>query len=46
MEKADPLAFGTESPPLTASRVVEPSYVFKEAEWMQARAPGIRTTRP
>ncbi|MCU1510918.1 MAG: 1,4-alpha-glucan branching enzyme, partial [Arthrobacter sp.] len=38
VEKADPLAFGTEVPPLTASRVVEPSYVFKDAEWMEARA--------
>ena len=38
MEKADPLAFGTEVPPLTASRVVEPSYAFKDAEWMEARA--------
>ena len=38
MEKADPLAFGTEIPPLTASRVVEPSYAFKDAEWMEARA--------
>ncbi len=38
VEKADPLAFGTEVPPLTASRVVEPSYVFKDTEWMEARA--------
>ncbi|MET4096491.1 1,4-alpha-glucan branching enzyme [Arthrobacter sp. UYCu712] len=38
VEKADPLAFGTEVPPLTASRVVEPSYSFKDAEWMDARA--------
>ncbi|KNH15437.1 glycogen branching protein [Arthrobacter sp. ZBG10] len=38
VEKADPLAFGTEVPPLTASRVVEPSYAFKDAEWMAARA--------
>ncbi len=38
VEKADPLAFGTEVPPLTASRVVEPSYAFKDAEWMTARA--------
>ena len=38
VEKADPLAFGTEVPPLTASRVVEPSYVFKDEEWMKARA--------
>ncbi|TLM82003.1 1,4-alpha-glucan branching enzyme [Pseudarthrobacter sp. NamE5] len=38
VEKADPLAFGTEVPPLTASKVVEPSYAFKDDEWMQARA--------
>jgi 1,4-alpha-glucan branching enzyme len=38
VEKADPLAFGTEIPPLTASRVVEPSYAFRDAEWMEARA--------
>jgi 1,4-alpha-glucan branching enzyme len=38
VEKADPLAFGTEVPPLTASRVVDPSYRFKDAEWMSARA--------
>jgi 1,4-alpha-glucan branching enzyme len=38
VEKADPLAFGTEVPPLTASRVVEPSYSFKDSEWMEARA--------
>ncbi|MBT2584695.1 1,4-alpha-glucan branching enzyme [Arthrobacter sp. ISL-95] len=38
IEKADPLAFGTEVPPLTASRVVDASYRFKDAEWMNARA--------
>ena len=38
VEKADPLAFGTEVPPLTASKVVEPSYAFQDAEWMEARA--------
>ncbi|WP_284979048.1 1,4-alpha-glucan branching enzyme [Arthrobacter sp. fls2-241-R2A-200] len=38
LEKADPLAFGTEVPPLTASRVVDPSYRFKDDEWMTARA--------
>ena len=37
-EKADPMAFGTEVPPLTASRVVESSYRFGDAEWMEARA--------
>ncbi|WP_285314420.1 1,4-alpha-glucan branching enzyme [Pseudarthrobacter sp. fls2-241-R2A-168] len=38
VEKADPLAFGTEVPPLTASRVVEPAYAFKDDAWMEARA--------
>jgi 1,4-alpha-glucan branching enzyme len=38
VEKADPMAFGTEVPPLTASRVVEPSYSFKDGAWMEARA--------
>jgi 1,4-alpha-glucan branching enzyme len=38
VEKADPLAFGTEVPPLTASRVVESAYAFKDEEWMAARA--------
>ncbi|MDO5874590.1 MULTISPECIES: 1,4-alpha-glucan branching enzyme [Paenarthrobacter] len=38
VEKADPLAFGTEVPPLTASRVVDSSYRFKDSEWMAARA--------
>ncbi|MEE2570953.1 1,4-alpha-glucan branching protein GlgB [Pseudarthrobacter sp. J64] len=38
VEKADPLAFGTEVPPLTASKVVEPQYVFQDEEWMEARA--------
>jgi 1,4-alpha-glucan branching enzyme len=38
VEKADPLAFGTEVPPLTASRVVESAYAFKDDEWMAARA--------
>jgi len=38
VEKADPLAFGTEVPPMTASVVVERSYEFKDQEWMAARA--------
>ncbi|WP_394940755.1 1,4-alpha-glucan branching protein GlgB [Psychromicrobium sp. YIM B11713] len=38
VEKADPMAFGTEVPPLTASRVVESSYQFQDHEWMTARA--------
>lgn len=38
LEKADPMAFGTEVPPLTASRVVDAGYRFKDSEWMAARA--------
>ncbi|MCC3273750.1 1,4-alpha-glucan branching protein GlgB [Arthrobacter zhangbolii] len=37
-EKADPMAKGTEIPPLTGSRVVESKYQFNDAEWMEARA--------
>jgi 1,4-alpha-glucan branching enzyme len=37
-EKADPMARGTEVPPLTGSRVVESRYTFGDAEWMQSRA--------
>lgn len=38
LQKADPMAYGTEVPPLTASRVVESSYVFQDEEWMARRA--------
>ncbi|XAS68418.1 1,4-alpha-glucan branching enzyme [Micrococcaceae bacterium Sec5.7] len=38
VEKADPMAYGTEVPPLTASRVVESHYRFKDSKWMAARA--------
>ncbi|WP_298255101.1 1,4-alpha-glucan branching protein GlgB [uncultured Arthrobacter sp.] len=37
-EKADPMARGTEIPPLTGSRVVESTHVFGDDAWMQARA--------
>ncbi|KNC18334.1 glycogen branching protein [Arthrobacter sp. RIT-PI-e] len=37
-EKADPMARGTEVPPLTGSRVVESTYTFGDEEWMEARA--------
>ncbi|OUM43518.1 1,4-alpha-glucan branching protein GlgB [Arthrobacter sedimenti] len=39
-EKADPMARGTEVPPLTGSKVVESTYVFGDDEWMEARAAG------
>ncbi len=38
LQKADPMAYGTEVPPLTASRVVESSYAFQDHEWMTRRA--------
>lgn len=38
LQKADPMAYGTEVPPLTASCVVESTYSFKDSEWMAARA--------
>lgn len=37
-DKADPMARGTEVPPLTGSRVVESRYAFGDSGWMQARA--------
>ncbi|WP_413249967.1 1,4-alpha-glucan branching protein GlgB [Sinomonas flava] len=38
VERADPMAFGTEVPPQTASRVVESRYAFKDDAWMAERA--------
>lgn len=38
LEKADPMAYGTQVPPMTASRVVESSYSFKDDAWMAQRA--------
>ena len=35
--KADPYAFATEKPPLTASVVHQTKYEFKDQEWMEAR---------
>ncbi|HVL03074.1 MAG TPA: 1,4-alpha-glucan branching protein GlgB, partial [Acidimicrobiales bacterium] len=40
--KADPLAFAAEPAPGTASVVVEPSYVWTDADWLEQR----RTTDP
>ncbi|KUG52215.1 glycogen branching protein [Kocuria rosea subsp. polaris] len=37
-EKADPMAFGTEVPPSTASRVFESEYEFQDDAWMARRA--------
>ncbi len=37
-EKADPLAFATEIPPSTASKVNESDYVWTDADWVAKRA--------
>lgn len=37
-EKADPMAYGTEVPPLTGSMVVDSQYEFTDQAWMDARA--------
>jgi len=37
-QKADPMAFGTEVPPSTASVVVESSYTWQDGGWMADRA--------
>jgi 1,4-alpha-glucan branching enzyme len=36
-EKADPLAFGAEVPPLTASIVARPRYEWTDEDWLAAR---------
>ena len=38
LQKADPMAYGTEVPPLTASCVVESTYAFQDGDWMAQRA--------
>src|SRR5450756_2136700 len=37
-QKADPMAKGTETPPATASVVVESSYAWSDGDWLTARA--------
>ncbi len=37
-QKADPMAFGTEVPPSTASVVIDSSYAWGDAAWMTERA--------
>ncbi|HEX5512348.1 MAG TPA: 1,4-alpha-glucan branching protein GlgB [Actinomycetales bacterium] len=38
VQKADPMAFGTEVPPSTASMVVESTYEWGDGEWLAERA--------
>ncbi|ANQ74557.1 1,4-alpha-glucan branching protein GlgB [Rhodococcus qingshengii] len=37
-DKADPMAFGTEVPPATASRVTTSSHEWNDAAWLETRA--------
>ncbi|MDP9417975.1 MAG: 1,4-alpha-glucan branching protein GlgB [Actinomycetota bacterium] len=37
-QKADPMAFATETPPATASVVFTPAYDWNDAEWLRRRA--------
>jgi len=46
LEKADPLAEGTEVPPATASVVVESTYTWGDDEWLAARAAVDPHTQP
>jgi len=39
-EKADPMAFHTEVPPLTSSRVYESAYTWGDGDWLTARDHG------
>ena len=44
--KADPVAFDTELPPKTASRVYESQYEWADAEWLAARAETSQLNAP
>ncbi len=44
--KADPYAFATEKPPLTASRIYKSHYQFKDQTWMENRAKGDPIKKP
>jgi 1,4-alpha-glucan branching enzyme len=45
-EKADPLAFATETPPATASIVTASSFEWTDAEWLRRRDATNPTTEP
>jgi 1,4-alpha-glucan branching enzyme len=46
VDKADPLAFAAEEPPLTASVVADTSYQWGDGQWMADRAAGDIHARP
>lgn len=45
-EKADPLAFATEVPPQTASRVTESAYAWGDEQWLRQRMQQRPTEEP
>ena len=45
-DRADPMAFATEVPPLTASRVFTSAYQWDDADWMTRRAAGNPVFEP
>jgi len=45
-QKADPLAFGTEVPPSTASVITESAYTWQDGDWMAERARHDALTSP
>jgi 1,4-alpha-glucan branching enzyme len=45
-EKADPMAFATQAPPATASRVYTSDYTWGDADWLTERARGGWHERP
>ncbi len=45
-EKADPMAFHTEVPPLTGSVVFDPDYAWGDDEWMTGRTSGQPLAEP
>lgn len=44
--KADPMAFATEVPPKTASRIYESTFTWNDEDWMRARAEQDPHRRP
>lgn len=46
VDKSDPMAYGTEVPPSTASRIVESTYTWEDEEWMADRRRTDALTSP
>lgn len=46
VDKADPFAFATEAPPLTASVLADLDYAWRDASWMARRGPAQSNAAP